>query len=40
MIVYKSTSCWKQYIIMLDLCTHVQNNDFLSGLNIGGKMLF
>jgi hypothetical protein len=25
---------------MVDLCTHVQNNDFLIGLNIGGKHLF
>jgi hypothetical protein len=28
------------YIIMLDLCTHVQNNDLKNGLNIGEKMLF
>jgi len=25
---------------MLDFYTHVQNNDFLIGLNIGGKKLF
>jgi hypothetical protein len=25
---------------MLDFCTHVQNNDFLIGLSIGGKKLF
>jgi hypothetical protein len=37
---YKVDIMLKKHFLMLDLCTHVQNNDIYGFLNISGKKMF